>query len=90
MKVPRTSLSRWEHGHEMPCGENMLKLNTHLFMPIGAEIGADKNINEAVHSLEVGCQLALPFDQPADFEIRMIRKGPDVVQLELRFKGLAS
>lgn len=80
MNVPRSSLSRWEHGHEMPCGENMIKLRDHLHMPIGTEEAA----REIHGPVEVGYQLALPFDQPTNFELRVIRKTQDRVQLELR------
>jgi transcriptional regulator with XRE-family HTH domain len=85
MQVPRTSMSRWEHGHEMPRGENMIKLHNYLRMPIGA----DEASQVTNRDLEVACQLILPFDQAANFEIKVIRKTQDVVQLELRLKGLA-
>jgi transcriptional regulator with XRE-family HTH domain len=85
MHVPRTSMSRWEHGHEMPRGENMIKLHDHLRMPIGTE-EAGQITNS---SLEVACQLMLPFDQAANLELKVIRKTQDVVQLELRLKGFA-
>ena len=85
MKVPRTSLSRWEHGHEMPRGENMIKLRDHLVLPIGTDEDAQGNSR----LLEVGYQLILPFDQPANFELKVTRKSQEVVQLELRLKGLA-
>ena len=86
MKVPRTSLSRWEHGHEMPRGENMIKLRDYLRMPIGTEEAAQ----EIRGSVEIGYQLALPFDQPTNFELKVTRKTQDVVQLELRLRGMAS
>jgi hypothetical protein len=69
----------------MPCGENMIKLRDHLLMPIGT----DEVAQETNRTLEVGYQLVLPFDQPANFELKVTRKTQDVVQLELRLKGLA-
>ena len=86
MKVQRTSLSRWEHGHEMPSGDNLTKLHDHLSMPIGIEEGAPL----ASVGLEAGYQLVLPFDQPANLELRVVRKTPQAVQLELKVKGLAT
>ena len=86
MKVPRTSLSRWEHGHEMPSGGNMIKLRDHLLMPIGTDEAA-----EALgHPLAVGYQFELPFDQPTNFELQVTRKAQDVVQLEFRLKGVGN
>ena len=86
MDVPRTSLSRWEHGHEMPRGENMIKLRDHLLMPIGT----DEDTQKPRGLMEVAYQLALPFDQPANFELKVTRKAQDVVQIEFRLKNLAS
>ncbi len=86
MKVPRTSLSRWEHGHEMPRGENMIKLRDHLQMPIGT----DEAAQQSNRLLEIGYQLALPFDRSANFDLKVTRKAPDIVQLEIKLKGLAS
>jgi len=84
LKVPRGSLSRWEHGHEMPCAENLIKIHEHLFMPISAAKTA-----QAPSGVEVGYQLTLPFDHPANLELRVVRKTPGSVQLEFRLKDLA-
>jgi hypothetical protein len=78
-------MSRWEHGHEMPRGNNMIKLRDHLQMPIGT----DEVAQETSGWVEVGYQLVLPFDQPTNLELRVTRKTQDVVQLEVRLKGLA-
>ena len=63
----------------------MVKLRDHLHMPIGT----DEAPQEANRSLEVGYQLVLPFDQPANLELKVTRKSEDVVQVELRLKALA-
>lgn len=86
MSVPRTSLSRWEHGHEMPCGDNMIRLHDHLGMPISS---LPSGGGASQSPIEVGWQLVLPFDQPANCEIRAIRRGPTSVQIEFRVRGLA-
>jgi len=85
MRVARTALSRWEHGHEWPAGENMIKLRDHLHV----QIGTDENAEGPHGPMEAAFQLALPFDQTADFELRVTRKSQDIVQLEIRVKGLA-
>lgn len=85
MKVPRTSLSRWEHGHEMPCADYMIRLHEHLGLPIGALPSPEGGSQSP---MEVGWQLALPFDTPANCEVRVTRKGPGSVQIEFRVKGL--
>lgn len=64
----------------------MIKLRDHLHMPIGT----DEAAQETNRWLEVGYQLVLPFDRPANFELKVTRKTQDVVQLEIRMKGLAS
>ena len=61
MNVQRTSLNRWENGHEMPRGENMTKLHDHLNVPIGMGIAEETTMY----------QLLLPFDKPIGVELRM-------------------
>ena len=73
-------------GTKCPAGENMIKLRDHLHM----SIGTDEAAQETNRPLEVGYQLVLPFDQPANFELKVTRKTLGVVQLELRLRGLAS
>lgn len=86
MMVPRGALSRWEHGHELPTGHNMIKLRDQLNVPIGT----DESIGGIDHPLNTGFQLVLPFDQSANFELRVTRKGQDTIQLEVVVKGVAS
>ena len=85
MKVARTSLSRWEHGHEMPCGNNIKKLYEYL----GVTMRTDE-LSQGVDRSEVGYQLVLPFDQPANFELRVSRKSEGSVKLEFVLKDRAS
>jgi hypothetical protein len=86
MDVQRTSLSRWENGHEMPRGENMTKLHDHLGMPIGTDEDGDSQELSQEQASGPGYQLTLPFDQPIDLELRLTRKEMDFVRLRFRAK----
>ena len=81
MKIQRTSLSRWENGHEMPCGEAMQKLRDHLNVPIG---------ESDVPPPPVDAQLLLPFDFD-QFAIQLkISPQRATVQFEVQVKQVAS
>jgi transcriptional regulator with XRE-family HTH domain len=84
MDVARTALNRWENGHELPSGESMIKLRDHLHLPIGT----DEKVEGPTGLMEAACQLALPFDRATNFELKVTRKSQDIVQLEIRVKGL--
>jgi transcriptional regulator with XRE-family HTH domain len=84
MHVQRTSLSRWENGHEMPCGQNMTKLRDHLQMPIGTSEDAIAPIDDRTY------QFLLPFDPPIDLELKVTPKRPDIVQFQVQLKSAAS
>jgi transcriptional regulator with XRE-family HTH domain len=81
--VPRGCLSRWEHGHDMPRGGNRIKLRDHLGVPMAAEATQEPSIQE-----EAKCQLVLPFDEPANVEITVMRKTQDAVELRVVLKRL--
>jgi transcriptional regulator with XRE-family HTH domain len=82
MGVQRTSLNRWEHGHEMPRGENVAKLMDHLQIPIG--------LSEREPSTHEGtCQLVLPFDSPTQFLVRIGPKTATTVQVEVQIRQIA-
>lgn len=83
MGVQRTSLNRWEHGHEMPSGENVAKLRDHLNLPIGFQE------KDPLRS-EDGYQLLLPLDPPIELLIRIGPKIDNSVQVEVQFRQLAS
>ncbi len=57
-------------GTKCPAGENMIKLRDHLHM----QMGTDEAAQETNRPVEVGYQLVLPFDQPANFELKLTRK----------------
>lgn len=83
MGVQRTSLSRWENGHEMPSGENMTKLRDVLGVPIGS--------NEDLDAPEpTTYQLLLPFDRPIGIELKVAPQRADTVQFQVQLKNLAS
>lgn len=86
MGVPRTCLSRWEHGHELPHRNNRLKLLDLLGVPIGPAVDSPRE----APSKQMGYQLALPFDEPVDLELKVTRKTQGSVQLELILKLPAS
>src|ERR1700682_6366013 len=74
MNAQRTSISRWENGHEMPCAENLTKLQDLLEMPIGTSGGGEVPTEDQTY------QLLLPFHPPIDLELRVTPKRPDIVQ----------
>jgi transcriptional regulator with XRE-family HTH domain len=83
MGVQRTSLSRWENGREMPCGENMTKLRDHLDVPIGST-------DEVEIPQVITYQLLLPFDQPIGIEVKVAPGRQNSVQFEVQLKNIAS
>ena len=88
MQVQRTSLNRWEKGHEMPSCENMTKLRDHLQMPIGTNEEATEVLNAQPGHQNL-YQLALAFDQPIELELRVMPQKADSVQFQVRLKDIA-
>lgn len=80
MGVQRTSLNRWENGHETPSGENIAKLSDHLGVSIGSAEHPVSAASPEVH------QLSLPFQPRLEVELRIRPKRADTVQLEVQLK----
>jgi transcriptional regulator with XRE-family HTH domain len=80
MEVERTSLNRWENGHEMPSLKAMGKLQKHLRVPGDLEQAAE----------EPQEQLMLPFDfEPFSLALR-ISPQRETVHFEVHLKKLGS
>lgn len=84
MQVQRTSFSRWENGHEMPCGENMSKLHDHLQMPISRVDGPEEITLDQLP--EGGYQLLLPFQQPIQFDLEVLPRRSEAVSVRFRLR----
>jgi transcriptional regulator with XRE-family HTH domain len=80
MDVERTSLNRWENGHEWPS----LKAGRKLQMHLGVSVGPEPVLQEP------SGQLTLPFDfEPYSLALR-ISPQRETVQFEVQLKKLGT
>ena len=84
MGVQRTSLNRWEKGHEMPRGDSMTKLRDYLQVPIGTQENDDQQAGLNSY------QLVFPFDRTINLEVRISPQRTEAVQVQVQFKSVAS